>query len=105
MSEFNTLIITKLEKVESDIGDVKVSVTENTADLKHHIKRTDDLQEVVENMKELVNPLYQDFISKKAVENFKKTQRDDLVYKLKLPGYILTALVALAGVLTWLGHK
>lgn len=105
MSELDTLIITKLEKVESDLGDIKVSVAENTNDLKHHIKRTDDLQDVVENMKELVNPLYQDYISKKAVEDFKKKQREDLIYKLKLPGYIVAAFAAVGAILAWLVHK
>ena len=105
MSELNTIILGKLEKVEEDIGDIKVSVAKNTADLEHHIKRTDDLQVMVEGLNNIVNPLYQDSISKKAVDNFKKKQREDLVFRLKLPGYVLAALAALATFLTWLVHK
>lgn len=105
MSDFDTLILTKLEKVESDVGDIKVSVAENTSDLKHHIKRTDDLQVMVEDMKDLVTPVYQDYIAKKAIEDFKKKQREDLLYKLKLPGYIIAAIAAIGTALAWLVHK
>ena len=34
----------KLDKVAVDVSDIKVSVAVNTADLKHHIKRTDLLE-------------------------------------------------------------
>jgi hypothetical protein len=105
MSELDTLILTKLEKVETDVGDIKISIAKNTTDLEHHIKRTDDLQVIVEDLSKIVDPLYQEHISKKAVEDFKKKQREDLVYKLKLPGYVLAALAALATFVTWLVHK
>jgi hypothetical protein len=105
MSELDSLIINKLEKVESDIGDIKVSVVQNTSDLTHHIKRTNDLQIIVEDLNEIVSPLYKEFISKNAVNDYKKSRREEIIYKLKIPGYILTA-VTLAGTITaWLVHK
>ena len=105
MSELDTLIMNKLEKVESDVGDIKVSIVQNTADLQHHIKRTDDLQVIVEDLNNIVNPLYQEFISKNAIESYKKTRREDIVYKLKLPGYILAAITLAGTIVAWLVHK
>lgn len=105
MSELDMIILNKIEKIETDISDIKIAITENTADMKHHISRTDALQDIVEDVTELVKPLYNDFISKKAIEDYKKSQRDKLIYHLKLPGYILTALVAIGTLITWFMRK
>lgn len=112
MSELNTIILTKVEKIESDISDIKVATVENTSDLKHHIKRTNDLQEIVEDLHTIVTPLHEKFVSEKAIEEFKKKQeelkkqqKEDLIFKLKLPGYIVAALVAIGTLLTWITRK
>ncbi len=101
MSEIQSLIVNKLENVESDLTEMKVTLAENTKDLKHHIKRTDDLQMIVTDVKKIVDPLYQDYISKKAVEDYKKKSRDDLVYKLRLPVLIVGALTAMGTILAY----
>lgn len=105
MSELDTLILTKLESVESDVSDIKVAIVQNTSDLQHHIKRTDDLQVIVEDLNKIVNPLYQEFISKNAIEVYKKSRREDIIYKLKLPGYIVAALAAIGTALAWIMRK
>lgn len=105
MSELDTLIINKLEKIESDVTDTKVDIAEIKVDVAYHIKRTDGLQDITQELSNLVQPLYQEFLAKKAIEEFKKKQREDLIYKLKLPGYILAALAALGTALAWLVHK
>lgn len=95
MSEIQNLMLSKIDKMETDIGDIKVTIAENTTDMKHHIKRTDDLQLIVTEVQQLVTPIYQEHIAKKAIEDYKKKQREELVYKLKLPGYIAAALAAI----------
>lgn len=105
MTELNTIILSKVEKIESDISDIKVTTAENTSDLKHHIKRTNDLQEIVEDLHTIVTPLHEKFVSERAVEEFKKKQKEDLIYKLKLPGYIVAALIAIGTILTWITRK
>ena len=105
MTELDSIILNKIEKVDDDIKEIKVTLTENTADLKHHIKRTNDLQTIVEDLHTIVDPLYKEYISKKAVEDYQKKQREDLVYKLKLPGYIVAAVAAIASALAWLMSK
>jgi len=105
MSELNTLIIQKLENVESDISDIKITMAENTADMKYHIKRTDGLQEMVTDLNQIVQPIYQEHIAKKAIDEYKKKAREDLIYKLKLPGYIVAALAALGTALAWIMSK
>lgn len=105
MSEIQNLIVNKLEKVETDISDIKVAVTENTTDLKHHIKRTDDLQSIVEDLNIIINPIHQDFISKKAIEEYKKKQKEELLYRLKLPSYIAGAIVAIGTIIAWFMRK
>lgn len=102
MAELDTLIINKLEKVETDVRDIKVSIAENTSDLKHHIKRTDDLQVIVENLHTIVTPLHEDYVSKKAIKDYKQSVRSDLLAKLQIPGYILAAVTLAATLLAWL---
>ena len=105
MSELDKFIVQKLEKVEADIGDIKVTIAENTADVKHHVQRTDGLQDIVTKLKNMVEPVYQDYISKQAVETYKKTRREEIAYKLKIPGYILAAITLASMILAWLVHK
>lgn len=77
---------------------MQVDVSKNTIDLSHHIRRTDALQEMVE-------PLYKNWIANKAVSEFKKEQRAELLYKLKLPSYIIAAIVAIGTAITFLMSK
>lgn len=105
MSELDTLILGKLENVESDISDIKVTLVKNTADMERHISRTDGLQEMVTDLNQIVQPIYQEHIAKKAVEEYKKKAREDLIYKLKLPGYIVAALAAIGTALAWIMSK
>jgi cell division protein FtsB len=105
MSDLDQLIIVKLEKVETDVSDIKIDVAKNTDSLTHHIKRTNDLQVIVEDLHELVSPLHDEFISKKAIEEYKKIRREEMLYRLKIPGYILAAITLVGTVLTWLVHK
>lgn len=105
MSELDTLIISKLENVESDVSEIKVDIAKMQVDVEHHIRRTDGLQDITQELHNLVQPLYQEFLAKKAIDEFKKKQREDLIYKLKLPGYILAALAALGTALAWLVRK
>ena len=105
MSEIDQLMLSKLEKVEDDIGDIKINIVKNTSDLEVHIRRTNELQSIVENLDKIVEPLYKQHISEAAILEFRKQQREDLVYKLKLPAYIVAALAALGTVLTWIMSK
>lgn len=105
MSDLDTIIINKLENVESDVSVIKVDIAKIQADVEYHIRRTDELQDLTREMKDIVTPLYEEFVSKKAINEYKKTQREDLLYKLKLPGYILAAITALGGALAWLVRK
>lgn len=105
MSEFNNIILSKVEKIESDVDAVKVAITENTLDLKYHIKRTDELQNLVEEFGEIIKPLHAEHVGKEAVKKYKQELKQDLVYKLKLPGYIVAALASLGAIMAWLGSK
>lgn len=105
MSELDTLIINKLETVEGNISSIKDDITDIKVDIAHHISRTDELQDLTKELKDIVTPLYQEYISKKAIEDYKKKQRDELIYRLKLPGYILAALTAIGSGIAWLVRK
>lgn len=112
MSDIQNLIVNKLEKVEGDISDIKITLVKNTADMERHISRTDGLQDIVQDLNQIVQPMYEAFISQKAVEDYKrkaeeekKTKREELIYKLKLPGYIVAALAAIGTILAWIGTK
>lgn len=108
MSELDK-IYDKVVKIDSDVGDLKIAVTDNTNDLKHHIKRTNDLQAIVEDLHQIVTPLHDDFIAKKAVEAYKKEQREEISHKMKFPSliyYTLTAIATIGAAIAWLlGHK
>lgn len=105
MSELTPLILTKIEKVEEDINDIKVTLVKNTADMERHISRTDGLQDIVHDMNQIIQPMYQEFVSKKAVEEYKKKQREELLYRLKLPAYIVAACAAIGTALAWIMRK
>lgn len=91
-------IHSRLKEVEDLILEVRDLTLENTKDLKYHIKRTDDLQD-------MITPIYQEYIGRKAVDKFKKEQKSDLMYKLKLPVVIVAALGAIGAVLSWFMSK
>jgi hypothetical protein len=91
-------IHSRIKDVEDLVVEVRDLTIENNKDLKYHIKRTDDLQD-------MITPMYQEFIGRKAIEKFKKEQKSELLYKLKLPVLIVSALAAIGGALTWLMSK
>lgn len=99
------IILTKAEKIEADVMDIKVTIAANAADLKYHIKRTNDLQTIVEDLHRKVEPLYVAEQTKIAIEHYKKNSRADLIYKLKLPAYIVAALTAIGTALAWIMSK
>lgn len=105
MSELEQIILSKVDKIDEDVSAIKVAVSKNTKDLEYHIKRTDDLQVVVENFSSLISPLHEAHIAQKAIENYKKNKRETFLYSLKIPGAILSALAALAGLITWLMNR
>lgn len=86
--------LTKIDEIRKDMTEVKVTLARNTESLEHHVARTDQLQE-------MVTPVYQDFIAKKAVKEYKEEWRKDFVYKLKLPGYILAAMASAGAIWAW----
>lgn len=105
MSELDTILLTKIEKIDSDVSDVKVDIAKIQVDVEHHIKRTDGLQDITTELHTIVQPLYQEYMAKKAVDDYKKRTREDLIYKLKLPGYIVAALAAMGTALAWIMSK
>lgn len=72
---------TKTQKIEITLAKVCDSI-------EYHIKRTDLLEDMVE-------PIHKEKVEKEAIKAYKKKQREDLMYKLKLPVAIGTALGAL----------
>jgi hypothetical protein len=48
-------ILEKLEKTREDIGDIKASQARMEVDVRHHIKRTDLLEETVKELKKIVD--------------------------------------------------
>lgn len=105
MTEIQNRILDKVDKVEETITEIKITIAENSADLKHHIKRTDDLQDIVVELKTMVNPIYHAKIAADAVAKDRKKRREDFLYKLKLPGYIAAALVAVGTIITFFVSK
>jgi hypothetical protein len=101
MSDIQNLMISKLEKVEDNIDNIKITLVENTKDMKYHIKRTDDLQLIVEDLHTIVKPVYEEFIAKKAIKEYEKNRREQLVYRLKLPGYIVGAFVSIGSIFAY----
>lgn len=105
MSDIQNRLLHEISDVKDHIAEIKVTMARNTESLEHHVKRTDTLQDMVE-------PVFRDFIERKAVEDYKKKvesekkdSRDKVLYSLKLPGAILAAITATATLLAWLGRK
>lgn len=98
MSELNIEILKSLTTLQTDISDVKVTLARNTESLEHHVRRTDELQELVE-------PVAKDFIARKAIEEHEIKQQDKWLNRLKIPGLIVTTILAIGTLLTWLGMK
>lgn len=71
----------KTQKIELTLAKVCESI-------EYHIKRTDLLEEMVE-------PIHEKRVKDEAVKEFKKKQREDLMYKLKLPVAVVAAIGAL----------
>jgi nucleoid-associated protein YgaU len=91
-------VLKGISDLQSDMTDVKVTLAKNTESLEHHVKRTDTLQDIVE-------PVYKDFLERKAIEEYEKKQREKLVYRLKLPAYIVAAIAAVSTMIAWLASK
>lgn len=108
MSDMELRLLDKVDKIEQDVAEIKTSVTKNTIDLEYHIKRTDDLQIVVEKFSELVDPLHKDYISKQAIEKYKKEQQAKLGMTLKVPSfiyYMVGILLGLGSIISWFMGK
>lgn len=102
MSDIIPVILSKTEKIEADVTNIMVAVTENTVDLKHHIKRTNDLQAIVEDLHTIVTPLHEEFVARKAVEKYKEETK---THKMKIPAtiyYIVATMIALGTITAWL---
>lgn len=97
MSDINQ-IMHGITSLQEDMTEVKVTLAKNTESLEHHVKRTDTLQD-------MVDPVYKDFLARIAIEEHEKKQRETLVYRLKLPGYIVAAVLAVGTILAWLMSK
>ena len=50
MKEMLEKIDEKLDKIHENITEVKIDVAKNTVSLDHHIKRTDELQDLYEKL-------------------------------------------------------
>jgi uncharacterized membrane-anchored protein YhcB (DUF1043 family) len=98
MSEFNMEIVKSLTNLQSDITDIKITLVENTKSLEHHVKRTDELQDIVE-------PVAKDYLARKAIEEYEAKKQEKLMYRLKLPGMIVAALAAIGSLITYFGLK
>ena len=92
--EIQLKILDKVEATESRLGVIEVNMARNTESLDYHIKRTDDLQE-------LVTPIYKQFLSTLAVEEHKAKERALLSYRLKLPAMIVSFIMAIGSIITW----
>lgn len=108
MSDMENRVLDKIDKIEQDVTEIKTAVIKNTIDLEYHIKRTDDLQVVVEKFSELVHPLHQDFVAKQAVDKYKKEQSAKLGMTLKVPSfiyYIVGIVIGLGSIISWFMGK
>lgn len=88
----------KVEACNIKITDVDKTLTIQQDILDHHVKRTDQLQEMVE-------PLHKKFISDKAVETYRAEFRQSLMWWIKLPGALVASLVTIGIILAWLMEK
>jgi len=105
MSEISTILLAKAEMIVSDVNEIKLDITKIQADVEHHIKRTDGLQDITTKLNDIVQPLYQEHMAKKAIEEHKKKTREEFLYNLKLPAYTVAALTAIGTALAWILGK
>lgn len=98
MSEIDFKILEKIEDVKSDITDMKITLIRNTESLEHHVRRTDELQDIV-------LPVYKDFMARQAVNEYKEAKQKAFLYKLKLPAAIIAAISAIGTIVAWIGRK
>jgi len=78
----------KIQNVEGTMAKICESI-------EHHIKRTDLLEDMVQ-------PLHRKEIEANAVKAYKKKTREELMYSLKMPVAVVTALGAIGAMLNWL---
>jgi len=71
---------------------IEVTLTKVCESIDYHIKRTNLLEEMVE-------PIHKERIEFEAVKKYRKKQREELLYRLKLPVMIVTALGARGAIL------
>lgn len=92
-------LVLEIYKVTTDTNDklshMDKTLALNTQALEEHMRRTDILEGMIQ-------PVYQERLAKAAVEEYKKEQRSDLLFKLKLPAYIVAAVTATATLIAWL---
>jgi preprotein translocase subunit Sss1 len=67
---------------------IEVTLSKVCESIEHHIKRTDILEGMVE-------PIHKKKVEADAIKEYKKKQREDLMYRLKLPVAVVAALGAI----------
>ena len=84
------------QKTEADkTQKIEVTMAKVCDSIEHHIKRTNILEDMVE-------PLHQQRVETEAVKAYKKKQREDLLYRLKLPVALVAALGTLGYIISLL---
>lgn len=58
MDNLNQYILQRLDKISEDVGEIKQSQARTETDVRHHIKRTDLLEELVTKVKQQVDMLW-----------------------------------------------
>ncbi len=81
-------IHSRLTNIESTLVEVRDLTIENNIDLRYHIKRTDELQE-------MISPMYKERLETLAVKKYKAERRRELLQKIKIPAAILSLIIAM----------
>lgn len=68
--ELSIHILEKLDRMEGNISEIKLSQARTEVDIKHHIRRTDLLEDVVKLLKKQVDLLWWPFHAGAAVLRF-----------------------------------
>ena len=88
------------EKMYEEFKRMVDILQENTADIKHHISRTDELQELVVNINARLTPIEQEKLKKEAVTEFMKERTVIWGKRLSVAIGILTVIYYIAKLVT-----
>jgi uncharacterized protein YukE len=83
------------EKMYAELARMNDILEKNTESLQYHIKRTDDLQEIMMKMDHRLNPLEQQEIERKAVKAFLGLWAKRLSWIIGIIGTIVAAVVTI----------